>query len=248
MYDLAISFVFYSIVGYVYETILCSIAQRRFVKRGFLLGPYCPIYGFGALIDILALGWVKNPLLLFFLGGTLACILEYFTSWLLEILFHAKWWDYSRYKFNIRGRICLLGFLVFGLFAVVLNVYIHPFVTAKLALIPLAAHTYLAVFLLVVMLSDTVLTTKRIGDFNEKLKKLQSYIMETLEDSQTPWEHAKESAAYAKLNGAFKEKIEKLTRFERHVFYDFPHFNSTRYDTAVGKLRIYLKNSKKHDD
>ena len=86
-------FMIYSFFGWVYETIYCSIVERKFVYRGFLNGPYCPIYGFGALLDIFALGRIENPAVLFLAGAVLTCSLEYFTGWLLETLFHAKWWD-----------------------------------------------------------------------------------------------------------------------------------------------------------
>ena len=92
--------IIYSVIGWIYESTLCSITERRFVNRGFLNGPYCPIYGFGAILDILILGWIKNPILLFVLSAILTCTLEYITSYLMEKLFHARWWDYSKRKFK----------------------------------------------------------------------------------------------------------------------------------------------------
>ena len=100
---------FYSVVGWIYESTLCSVRAHKFINRGFLNGPYCPIYGWGAVLDILILGKVQNPVLLFFLGAIVTCSLEYFTSYIMEKLFHARWWDYSKRKFNINGRVCLLG-------------------------------------------------------------------------------------------------------------------------------------------
>ena len=86
----------YSIIGWVYESTICSIGHRKLINRGFLNGPYCPIYGTGAVL-----------VLLFFAGALVTCSLEYLTSWLMEKLFHARWWDYSKRKFNIGGRVCL---------------------------------------------------------------------------------------------------------------------------------------------
>lgn len=102
-------FMIYSVVGWIYETTLCSITDRHFVNRGFLNGPYCPIYGSGALLDVLILGRIENPFLLFILGVLVTCSLEYLTSYVMEKLFKARWWDYSDKKFNIGGRVCLLG-------------------------------------------------------------------------------------------------------------------------------------------
>ena len=103
----------YSVIGWVYESTICSIGQRKLINRGFLNGPYCPIYGTGAVLVLLVLGRIQNPVLLFFAGAVLTCSLEYLTSWLMEKLFHARWWDYSKRKFNIGGRVCLIGAIVF---------------------------------------------------------------------------------------------------------------------------------------
>ena len=87
----------YSFFGWVYESILCSITSGTLVNRGFLNGPLCPIYGFGALTIILAF-WQEPDISvwnLFFSSMVLTCTLEYVTSWAMEKLFHARWWDYS---------------------------------------------------------------------------------------------------------------------------------------------------------
>lgn len=91
-------FLFYSFCGWVYESILVSILERRPVNRGFLNGPLCPIYGAGAVGAVVVLGQVHNPLVVFLLSMVGASILEYVTSWVMEALFHARWWDYSDYK------------------------------------------------------------------------------------------------------------------------------------------------------
>ena len=91
-----------------YESTLCSITQRKPVNRGFLNGPICPVYGFGALIIVFTLENVKGNLLALFLASAvLTCTLEYITSYLLEKLFKTQWWDYSKRRFNLNGRICL---------------------------------------------------------------------------------------------------------------------------------------------
>ena len=114
-------FLFYSFCGWVYESILVSILERRPVNRGFLNGPLCPIYGVGAVGAVVVLGQVHNPLVVFLLSMVGASILEYVTSWVMEALFHARWWDYSDYKFNLNGRICLLGAFVFGVGGVLIT-------------------------------------------------------------------------------------------------------------------------------
>ena len=101
----------YSFLGWVCECIYCSIPAKKFINRGFLEGPYCPIYGCGAMLVIYLLTpFAAKPLLLFVAGILVTSALEYITSWLMEMFFHTKWWDYSTYPFNINGRICLISF------------------------------------------------------------------------------------------------------------------------------------------
>ena len=119
-------FLFYSFAGWVYESILVSVSERRLVNRGFLNGPICPIYGCGAVLAIVLLHDLHNPFAVFLISSIGACMLEYVTSWGMEKLFHARWWDYSHRRFNIQGRICLLGAIVFGLLGVLITDVIQP--------------------------------------------------------------------------------------------------------------------------
>lgn len=131
MSDVVLWFVVYSFAGWAYETALVSIQQRRFVNRGFLNGPLCPIYGCGAVLAASLLADASLPdWIVFLLSGSVACLMEYVTSIIMEKAFHARWWDYSSYKFNYQGRICLLGFLAFGVAGVAIVEYAQPAVSA----------------------------------------------------------------------------------------------------------------------
>ena len=162
----------YSIIGWIYETILCSVKGGRFINRGFLNGPYCPIYGCGALLDILILGKIENPILLFFLGALVTCSLEYLTSYLMEKMFHARWWDYSHLRFQINGRVCLLGAIVFGAFSVVLIKVLHPIVVHYTSLLPPVWFHCVVAVLFVCFLADNVVTFTGMAGFREKLALL----------------------------------------------------------------------------
>ncbi len=142
MCDYWLWFVAYSIAGWIYEMIIFRITEGKFVRRGFLYGPFCPIYGAGAVLFWLTLRWVPaviepwipNPvgaffvegIILFLLGGLMACTMEYITGAILEHCFHTRWWDYFRNRFNIKGRVCLLGFTAFGGFAVLIIKLLQP--------------------------------------------------------------------------------------------------------------------------
>ena len=130
-------FLFYSFVGWMYESILVSCQQHRLVNRGFLNGPLCPIYGTGAILGVAILGNVHNPIIIFLISMVGATILEYTTSWVMEQLFHARWWDYSNFRFNLQGRVCLLGALIFGLGGVGVVLGSQPYVERVTDMIPL---------------------------------------------------------------------------------------------------------------
>ena len=110
-------FAVFSFIGWAYETVYYSIQQRKFVNSGFLSTCFCPIYGMGAMLDLILLGWIENPLILFFAGMVVTCSLEYFVSWLLETLFHKRWWDYTGWPGNINGRVCLICVIAFVMIA-----------------------------------------------------------------------------------------------------------------------------------
>lgn len=129
----------YSIAGWIWEVILFCFTEKKFINRGFVLGPVCPIYGAGALLMWGIFGlWAgfRNIFVLFFLGGLLACVMEYIISYVLEKIFHQRWWDYTRNRFNINGRVCPLGFVAFGVFAVLVVRFVQPFVIWGTSLIP----------------------------------------------------------------------------------------------------------------
>ncbi len=130
--DFVLYFFIYSIIGYIVEVTVCSIGQKKLVNRGFLFGPLLPIYGFGMVAVILATESVKDNTWLTFLIAMLTCsILEYFTSWLLEKLFHIKWWDYSKSdRLNLNGRICLRNCLAFGIGGCFVVEALHPHIAS----------------------------------------------------------------------------------------------------------------------
>ncbi len=121
-------FFFYSAAGWCLESLYCSIGEKRFVNRGFLTGPLCPIYGAAALVIIILIynPFRDNPLAVFLLGIILCDIVEYVTSYIMEKLFSARWWDYTYEFLNIGGRICLKHTLYWGVISIVFVKTIHP--------------------------------------------------------------------------------------------------------------------------
>ena len=127
VYNYILLFFFSSFLGWLMEVVCKLIQFRRFINRGFLLGPYCPIYGFGAVLVTLMLSrYADAPLTVFILAMVVCGVLEYLTSYLMEKLFHARWWDYSQKKFNLNGRVCADTLIPFGLLGLAMVYFIKP--------------------------------------------------------------------------------------------------------------------------
>ena len=135
-------FISYGIFGWVLEVVGKLIELKRFVNRGFLIGPCCSIYGFGAiLITILLQRFTSNVFILFCMSILVCGILEYFTSYFMEKIFKARWWDYSKRKFNINGRVCLNTIIPFGILGCFIMYVSNPFILGYIEKIPeMALH------------------------------------------------------------------------------------------------------------
>ena len=171
-YDtLFLLFMLYSIMGWLLEVTCKLIEKHKFINRGFLIGPYCPIYGHGAILMILLLiKYQSDPLLLFTMSIVICSILEYFTSYIMEKIFKARWWDYSRRNFNINGRICLETMIPFGLLGMLIIYVINPvFVNLLARLSPNLTYT-LAVILSAIYIADNIISFKIIYKFRSSIK------------------------------------------------------------------------------
>lgn len=178
-------FSIYSVLGWVCETVYCSVIQRKFVNRGFLNGPVCPVYGVGAVLVIYLLQPVAGNVPALFLTGMLVTtVLEYLTSVLLEKLFHMKWWDYSHFKLQINGRVCLLNSLMFGALSVFVMLALHPRVQKLVDLIPAAALPWISLGIAAVFIADTVLTVRSILILKGKLEEVRRALADIREKSE----------------------------------------------------------------
>jgi uncharacterized membrane protein len=177
-------FILYSVVGWILETALYAIRDKKSVKRGFLFGPLCPIYGTGAIICTLFLyGRITNFFALFGAGFALCTVIEYLTHFILEKVFHSMWWDYSNQKFNIKGRVCLKSSLLFGLGVAVLLEYIQPFVEYVTYTIPLDARLFAAFIIYSILIVDIAITVESLKSIVKTLKELQKFIIDNMQES-----------------------------------------------------------------
>lgn len=166
-------FIIYSFLGWCMEMVVCYISTKEWVNRGFLIGPICPIYGCGCLLMILLLEkYLKDPFVLFVMAMLLCSLLEYFTSYLMEKLFKARWWDYSHKKYNINGRICLDNILAFGILGLLMMYLINPFVAKMLGYVSLNIINIVAIVIAVIFVIDNVISLKVISSFKTVVKSI----------------------------------------------------------------------------
>ncbi len=140
MYDLTqllAFFMFYAVVGWCVEVIYHAVTTGKFINRGFLNGPVCPIYGVGAVIVILLLTPLEENLLLLYAGSViLTSALEFITGFVLEKIFHQRWWDYTDEHFNIMGYVCLRFSLMWGFGCVFIMKIVQPLVILTVEKVP----------------------------------------------------------------------------------------------------------------
>lgn len=168
-----ILFYIYSHLGWLIEVIDTLLIDHKFTNRGFLLGPYCPIYGFGSLLFIIFLKDSTNDFIGLFLKAIIICsILEYSTSYIMEKIFKMRWWDYSNRKFNINGRICLETMIPFGVLGSIVMYLINPKVTYLLQSINLTTLNIIAFILIFIMLLDFIISFKIIFNIKGIIKNV----------------------------------------------------------------------------
>ncbi len=166
-------FVFYSFLGWIMETTYCSILEKRFVARGFLYGPICPIYGVGVLMMICWFAPLKGNPLVFYVVATLCMSTwEYLVGWFLETTTHIKYWDYSMFRFNLHGRICLHICLIWGVLAYVVIFFIHPPIERLFALLSPTAQHVAVIALLVVLIVDAAATIHELALVSRMMRKV----------------------------------------------------------------------------
>ncbi len=152
-----VQFLIYSFIGYICEVIYCSYLQKKVVNRGFLFGPLCPIYGFGAILTIHSLKpFLDNPIIIFVMGMLITSTLEYFTSYIFEKIFNNKWWDYSYRSDSINGRICLQNSVLFGFGILIVMYIINPFVDKFIVNISESTIIIFSIIIFVILFADMI--------------------------------------------------------------------------------------------
>lgn len=169
-----LTFFIYSFFGWILETSIVLIRNRKFINRGFMIGPYCPVYGVAGLLITWILGKYENDFFaLFILSLVISSIIEYLTSYVMEKMFRARWWDYSKRKFNLNGRICLFNCLFFGLFGALAISFVNPIIRNLILSIESKYFYIISTFLVTIFIVDYINSFKITFRLKKSFKNLK---------------------------------------------------------------------------
>lgn len=172
-YEVLWVFIIYAFLGWCSEVAYAALDLGKFVNRGFLNGPVCPIYGCGIVIVVSVLTPIKGNLAILFFGSViLTTALELVVGWGLETIFHNQWWDYSMFPFNFKGYICLKFSLLWGLACTFVMDIVHPLIMGLIRFIPKKIGIILLILLFAAFIADCIITVAEIMKLNKKLRIL----------------------------------------------------------------------------
>lgn len=256
LYDYLFFFSVYAFLGWCAEVCFCSINTGKFVNRGFLNGPVCPIYGFGMVIVIFCLTPIQENIFLLFGGAfVLTTLLEGITGWRLKKLFHTTWWDYSEMPFNIGGYVCLAFSIMWGIGGCFVMRLIHPLIHAGIAKIN---HKFGIVILRLIFTAfacDCISTLMTILNLNKDLgalgllaeklhegsENLARHIGDTAIESSEKYESSKLDLQ-ARIDIAKAEILDRRSFGRARILRAFPNMKSERFNDALKELKAkYIK-------
>lgn len=245
IYEYAWCFFLYSFFGWSVEVIFAAASKGHFVNRGFLNGPQCPIYGVGVCLVVALLYPYRDNLLLLYAGAVLlTTLVELLAGFLMEKLFHHRWWDYSHMPCNIGGYVCLLFSLVWGIACVLVVDVLHPLVIQFTAFIPHRLGEILLILFGVTFIADLVVTISCIAKLNERLRRLDEASKALRQFSDTIGESLAGPAIALKQKGEAKRaafQARKPGYVERRLIEAFPNMRSKRYQEALESFREQVK-------
>lgn len=265
LHEILLYFFIYGFLGWCTEVAFAAAKEQRFVNRGFLNGPICPIYGIGVVAVILLLIPYENNLFILYVASTIVVtVLEWLTGFILEKLFHSKWWDYSHMPLNLNGYVCLLFSLIWGVACVIIVKWIHPIIAKGVGILPEWLGLTMLVILVIGMFADLYVTVTNILQMNRHLAKMEEIAAELRRISDELGENISENVLEAmerrediaedmqEYGDELKSRAEELrekyrdikfknARSVRRILRAFPRMKSGRHREAMDDLREYLK-------
>lgn len=247
-----IYFIIYSFLGWILESTVRTICERKIINTGFLIGPFCPIYGFGAIIMILFLNkFENNIILLFFISFIVLSIWEYVVGVLLEKLFKTKYWDYSKNRFNLKGRVCLTNSLAWGILGVLFIRYIHPFIQHLIGYVDYIYVAIIASIIALILLTDAIISVVKVKNIQTTLQKIEEIneqikqkLLELKEKNAT---NDNIQILVNKLKAKRDKTLRNLYKRAYRLKKAFPAIDTKEFTEILNK-KIELKKRKKEGD
>jgi len=265
-------FIIYAFLGWCSEVAFAAVNKGKFVNRGFLNGPVCPIYGVGMLIVVLCLWNLRDrPLLLFLGSALLTTALEFVTGFVLERFFHDKWWDYSDMPFNIKGYVCLKFTILWGLAASFIIGAIHRFIYMLIEKTPFVLGVILLAVFSAAFIADFTVTLTALVKLPKKLKAMaeaeralravSDKIGENISDTTIAAKEKGEALAeenkprFEELKAEYEKKKKELSAMlernfvQRRIFKAFPNLKNGRYKAIFDRIsELKLKVTEKGNE
>lgn len=265
-------FIIYAFLGWCSEVAFAAVNKGKFVNRGFLNGPVCPIYGVGMLIVVLCLWSLRDrPLLLFLGSALLTTALEFVTGFVLERFFHDKWWDYSDMPFNIKGYVCLKFTILWGLAASFIIGAIHRFIYMLIEKTPFVLGVILLAVFSAAFIADFIVTLTALVKLPKKLKAMaeaeralravSDKIGENISDTTIAAKEKGEALAeenkprLEELKAEYEKKKKELSAMlernfvQRRIFKAFPNLKNGRYKAIFDRIsELKLKVTEKDNE
>lgn len=265
-------FIIYAFLGWCSEVAFAAVNKGKFVNRGFLNGPVCPIYGVGMLIVVLCLWNLRDrPLLLFLGSALLTTALEFVTGFVLERFFHDKWWDYSDMPFNIKGYVCLKFTILWGLAASFIIGAIHRFIYMLIEKTPFVLGVILLAVFSAAFIADFTVTLTALVKLPKKLKAMaeaeralravSDKIGENISDTTIAAKEKGEALAeenkprLEELKAEYEKKKKELSAMlernfvQRRIFKAFPNLKNGRYKAIFDRIsELKLKVTEKGNE
>lgn len=237
--QLFLYFILYSFLGWVMETCYCSIMEHRLVARGFLYGPICPIYGGGVMLMILFFTPLKGNLVLFYAAAVVIMTSwEYFVGWVLEVTTHVKYWDYSQYRLNLKGRVCLWVALTWGVLSYIVIFFIHPPIQSLVEGLSVPLEFMLCGAFLALLAVDATLTIRNlvlVAMHVESVAQLGQALQIQVALGKAELGDKLEDSA-ASLRERYRDQVAQLEKYSR------------RFRYAYSTMKISRKYSISHED
>lgn len=232
-------FLIFSFLGWIVEVVFHVVKTGKFVNRGFNNGPVCPIYGFGIVLIYLTLDSLRDTWVLLFAASVfLTTALEFLTGFLLDRVFHTKWWDYSDCRFNIGGYVCLRFSLAWGVLCMLVVKLLFPPLDALYALIPTGFISAVSLTCLAVLIADSAVSTASVIGLNRQLALLDK-IADALHSGSDKLGRTVTTGTL-KLEEQYREFQAKTIRLRRRLLDAFPTMRSFRYNEQLSALKRRL--------